>query len=108
MISTTEAEVLGWVARATGLLLGHTHAIPELMSSLGGKCSVCHTDTLCASEHIPVLVCTLFVCMSLPASICNVCLPFYGHVLCHVSVSGCGFPGPKHRACIMISNTLAV
>lgn len=79
MGSATEAEALGCVARATGLLLGHIHAIPELMSSLGSKCSVCLTDTLCDSEHISVLARTLF-CVCLPVSICNVCVPVYGHV----------------------------
>ena len=101
-MSTTEAEVLGWVARATGLLLGHIHAIPELMSSLGSKCSVCRTDTLCGSEHIPALVCTRFACVCLPVSIYNAWVPFSGQVSPRVSESqGLWLPrtkvqGPHH------------
>lgn len=99
MISTTESEVLGWVARATGLLLGHIHAIQELISSLEASVLCVILTPLCGSVHIPALVSTLCVC--LPVSISNVSVAFYGHVLPRVSMSDCSFPGPKHRACIV-------
>lgn len=63
MSSTTEAEVLGYVARATGLLLGHIRAIPELMSSLGTKC-LCVTLTPCVSLNIsPSWFVHFFLCV---------------------------------------------